>query len=107
MSEVKTKSVLRIITIQETKITTKHLVLGTPDEIDSLIADIVAPAHKKKYLVTFQDGSTQQVTDLPINGHSDLIWNDAGLVKYKRAIRNIDADGNVTFTPIKNVWRKY
>lgn len=103
----KIKSVCQVITVQETKITKKFVCIGTPEEIDGVVAEIVAPAHKKKFLVTFPDGSTQQVTDLPINGHSDLVFNDAGLIKYKRAIRNIGADGSISFTPIKNVWRKY
>ena len=108
MSEVKIKSVCRIITVVENKMTKQFICIGTPDEIDDVVDGIVTPAHKKKFLVKFQDGSTQQVTDLPINGHGDLVWNDDGsLIKYKRVIRNIDTDGNVTLTPIKNVWRKF
>jgi len=107
MSDVKIKSVMRIIRIQDTKTETQFICLGTPDEIDNVVAGVVAPAHKKKWRVKFQDGSTQQVVDLPINGHNDLVWNDAGLVKYKRVLKTIDADGKLTFDHIKNVWLKY
>lgn len=107
MSEVKIKSVCRIITVLDAKSETQFICLGTPDEIDNVVAGVVAPAHKKKWRVKFEDGSTQQVVDLPINGHNDLVWNDAGLVKYKRVLKTIDADGKLTFDHIKNVWRKY